>query len=89
MEVLTDTIMIRLRTVEGLDLERVGKEFGGEEIVRKIKKGVDFALKAGMAIISGGSEKGGGVTLRLTDPEGFLFADEIISNIFYELGEEE
>jgi oxygen-independent coproporphyrinogen-3 oxidase len=84
---LTDVIMTRLRTSEGLDLDDVEQEYGQDKvnrILRGVQLGIDLQLARRI-----GEEKGRkhGV-LRLNDPAGFLFSNSIISSIFVELGVE-
>ena len=77
-DALLDIIMTRLRTSDGLDLEWVAKEYG-ESYVKAIMKGVRyFKEETDLVKVSPGN-------IKLTDPDGFLFSNNIISNIFVEL----
>jgi oxygen-independent coproporphyrinogen III oxidase len=79
-ELLTETqklneyIMISLRTVEGIDLQKVSQQFG-EEKARKIHSDAKKFVSQGKIISSGDK-------IRLTK-EGKLFADGIASDLFF------
>jgi oxygen-independent coproporphyrinogen III oxidase len=78
-EILTDKqrlneyIMISLRTMEGLDIERVKREFGEGES-QKIKVKSEKYIESGKLIISGDR--------MILTREGKLFADGIAADIF-------
>lgn len=79
---LLDVILTRLRTSEGLDLDWIAKhEDYGESYVESIMKGVKFFEETGLVTLSPGR-------IKLTDPDGFLFSNNIISNIFAELDDD-
>lgn len=79
-ELLTDVVLKRLRTSEGLSLEWVRHRFpkDGDSYVQSILKGAQLGLELGLA------SHGQGV-LKLVDPGGFLYSNTIISGIFAEL----
>lgn len=79
---LTDIIMKRLRTADGLDLDWISKCYG-DGVRGTILKGAELGLDLGMAEVSENQAH-----LRLTDPQGFLYSNYIISSIFSELGYE-
>jgi len=86
-DIILDTIMTRLRTVEGLDLNWIASEENGNKLLECVMRGSELGLELGLAEIVPGhlansDDKG---TLRLTDPEGFLFSNNVISSIFAEL----
>lgn len=87
LDVLTDIIMTRLRTSDGLDLDWIKDNVpDGEKVVKKVMKGAKLGLDLKLAEhIQSGRETSMG-TLRLVDPDGYLFSNSIISNIFVELG---
>jgi oxygen-independent coproporphyrinogen-3 oxidase len=90
LDSLTDIIMTRLRTSDGLDLDWIRDNVpGGQDVVEMIMKGAGMALDLGLAEHVR-SERDGGIlgSLRLVDPSGFLFSNSIISSIFVELGSE-
>jgi len=89
---LTDVIMTRLRTSDGLDLDWI-KNVYGEETVNSILRSSQLALDLNLAVIeeSVSDDNGQNImrsfgVLRLKDPDGFLFSNTIISSIFVELG---
>lgn len=83
-EIISDTIMTKLRTKEGLDLNWIASEDNGEELLQCVMRGAELGIELGLAKVTPGSANDRG-TLRLTDPEGFLFSNTVISSIFAEL----
>jgi len=89
LDLLTDIIMTRLRTSEGLDLDWIRDNVrDGEKVVEKVLQGAQLGLDLGLSKHTV-SENGGMGTLRLVDPDGFLFSNSIISSIFVELGDDD
>lgn len=103
-DLLTDWIMKRLRTSDGLDLDWVEERFG-TDVRNTVVQGAALGLELDMAEIV--DEKGNisgephdddrhsstttstsRTILRLKDPNGFLYSNYIISSIFAELGYE-
>jgi len=80
-ERMTDVIMTRLRTIDGLDLKWLGKVYG-HTIVESVLRGAELALDLELATVDDDQ------TLRLTDPKGFLFSNTIVSSIFVELDDD-
>ena len=78
---LMDVVLKRLRTAEGLDLNRVRRQFG-ESYVVAILKGAQLGLELELAVLENCSSR---YLLRLVDSKGFLFSNSIISSIFVEL----
>eukprot|EP00980_Cylindrotheca_fusiformis_P003146 scaffold721_cov131-Cylindrotheca_fusiformis.AAC.36 len=78
-DLLTELVLKRLRTSEGLDLKEVNQRFGGD-VVASILEGAGLGLDLGLA-----EHCEEGSTLRLKDPDGLLFSNHIISSIFAEL----
>jgi oxygen-independent coproporphyrinogen-3 oxidase len=72
---LLDMIMLSLRTADGLNLNEVSSTFG-QSVADAIEEAVIDYEKDGLvkAII--------GHRVRLTDPDGFLISNDIISSIF-------
>jgi len=79
-EWLTDVILKRLRTSDGLDLDWIEERFG-PNTRRTIVMGAQLGLDLKMAELDPSGSR-----LRLTDPDGFLYSNYIISSIFAELG---
>ena len=75
-DALLDIIMTRLRTAEGLDQDWIAKEYG-KSYVDAIFEGVK-PFDDNLVTVSPHS-------IKLKDPDGFLFSNNIISNIFVEL----
>jgi putative oxygen-independent coproporphyrinogen III oxidase len=84
-ERLTDILLTRLRTADGLDLEWVRQKYG-DDTVERILRGVQLAMELNLATIELQQETK--VLLRLQDSMGFLFSNTILSNIFVELSED-
>jgi coproporphyrinogen III oxidase-like Fe-S oxidoreductase len=83
---LSDIILKRLRTSDGLDLDWVQDNFGPEP-VQSILAGANLGLELGLAeMISNDTTNGKPSVLRLVDPNGLLYSNYIISSIFVELG---
>jgi len=74
-EVAEDFVMTALRTADGLDLGFMEREHG-VALRGSIEEGAKFFIDNGMA------EMLEGARLRLTDPEGFLFSNSVISEVF-------
>lgn len=83
-DLLTDILLKRLRTSDGLDLDWIQERFG-EDKLALILKGASGSLELGLAEIVP-RDRHTPHTLRLKDPNGFLFSNYIISSIFAELG---
>jgi coproporphyrinogen III oxidase-like Fe-S oxidoreductase len=86
-DIILDTIMTRLRTIEGLDLNWIASKDNGNELLECVMRGSELGLELGLAEIVPGHlansvDRG---FLRLTDPQGFLFSNNVISSIFAEL----
>lgn len=80
---LLDIVMTRLRTSDGLDLDWIAKkDLYGRTVVEDILRGFQLALDLDLGIRIQGSEFG---SIKLKDPDGMLFSNNIISNIFVEL----
>jgi oxygen-independent coproporphyrinogen-3 oxidase len=85
-EYLTDLVMKRLRTSDGLDLKWIQERFG-HHVETSILKGANLGLELGLAETVAHDNEG--QTLRLKDPDGLLYSNYIISSIFAELGFEQ
>lgn len=78
-EVLLDTVMLQLRLATGLDLDAVAASHGAAAS-EKIAAAVASHAERGLVEFHSGSS--GESRCRLTDPEGFLLSNEIISDVF-------
>ena len=83
-DMMTDVIMKRLRTSDGLNLDWLQQRFGSN-VRNTVLKGATLGLELKMAEIVSNDDE---AILRLTDPNGFLYSNFIISSIFAELGYE-
>jgi putative oxygen-independent coproporphyrinogen III oxidase len=88
-ERLLDTLMLGLRLADGVDGEKLraampipqGSEFG-DLLVEKILRTLQPYVKAGWVTIGDFPTQ----TIKLTDPEGFLFSNVLLSTLFEKLG---
>ena len=92
-EQLLDAVMLRLRMSDGLDLDWVSAMFG-QSPAEAISKCLQPHCRRGLVRFDHGTTAGldrqafkklGRV--RLTDPEGFLVSNDIISDVFLALNE--
>jgi oxygen-independent coproporphyrinogen-3 oxidase len=97
-DVLLDTLMLGLRLAEGLNLSMLIDKFGQQTVDRiwhclqpywrrgwvEIARsdGSTVTLKDGETLAISGAVLG---NLRLSDPEGFLFSNQILADLFSEL----
>jgi len=90
-ERLLETLMLGLRLAEGIDLEDLSQQFQAE-VIEKIftllipfyQQGLVQFLDHHHNPIQPNFHQG---LIRLTDPDGFLVSNEILSTLFAELGE--
>jgi coproporphyrinogen III oxidase-like Fe-S oxidoreductase len=81
LDLLQDIVLKRLRTSEGLNIDWVKNRFGGGEgIVEAILRGAALGMEMRITKLEG-------PFLRLTDPDGLILSNCIISSIFVELEE--
>ncbi|BAY61393.1 putative oxygen-independent coproporphyrinogen III oxidase [Calothrix brevissima NIES-22] len=78
-EVLLETLMLGLRLAEGLSLAALTAKFGAEQ-VKEIRQFLQPYLDKGWVEII--RER-----LRLSDPQGFLFSNVVLAELFAEFGE--
>eukprot|EP00532_Pseudo-nitzschia_australis_P001906 CAMPEP_0168194882 /NCGR_PEP_ID=MMETSP0139_2-20121125/19491_1 /TAXON_ID=44445 /ORGANISM="Pseudo-nitzschia australis, Strain 10249 10 AB" /LENGTH=697 /DNA_ID=CAMNT_0008118563 /DNA_START=144 /DNA_END=2237 /DNA_ORIENTATION=+ len=76
---LSDLLLKRMRTIDGLDLTWLESHYGSE-VVKNVLEGAKLGLELGLA------ERTEDNILRLADPDGLLYSNFIISSIFVELG---
>jgi putative oxygen-independent coproporphyrinogen III oxidase len=77
LEVLLDTLMLGLRLAEGVSLDKIKQEFGNNKAL-KILNILQPYINQGWVVVEP-------ARLRLTDPEGFLFSNVILSSLFEKL----
>jgi oxygen-independent coproporphyrinogen-3 oxidase len=81
-EILLDTLMVGLRLAEGLSLTALENQFG-EAAIEQVLAGVRPHQQRGWVEIT---ESDGILRIRLSDPEGFLFSNVILSDLFESIG---
>eukprot|EP00798_Chlamydomonas_sp_ICE-L_P014035 gene14035-19973_t len=88
-DALLDTIMLRLRTADGLDLKELGEVYGGDAVdvvLESVKYHVSRGLVLQLPSLVGDEHGDGPGRIRLSDPEGLLLSNDIISDIFSAVG---
>ncbi len=80
-EMLLDTLMLGLRLADGLSLREVRSQFG-DSPVERVLAALQPYLKTGWVELITDSEP----RIKLTDPEGFLFSNVVLSTLFEKLG---
>ena len=78
-EALAEIVMTRLRTSDGLNLSWIEKKFGKSK-VDAILRGMELGLDLNLASLDLDTN-----CLTLSSPDGFLFSNTILSNVFVEL----
>ncbi|NES86507.1 MAG: coproporphyrinogen III oxidase, partial [Moorea sp. SIO2B7] len=94
-DVLLETLMLGLRLAEGLSLSMLAQRFG-EKILEQIWMGLLPYYGCNWVEVVGDNGERVNLTygqrlpvaggLRLTDPEGFLFSNTILADLFHLLG---
>ncbi|GAX34469.1 radical SAM family heme chaperone HemW [Nodularia sp. NIES-3585] len=77
-EVLLETLMLGLRLAEGVSLAMLAEKFG-EEKLKEIHQCLQPYLDKSWVEVVGGR-------LRLSDPQGFLFSNVVLADLFEKLG---
>lgn len=92
-EVFLDTLMLGLRLAEGLDIEGLRARFGNESISRVWDCLFPYRQQGWVEVVWPTGAIAQGITtlpetgrIRLTDPEGFLFSNVILVDLFEALG---
>jgi len=80
-DLLLDTIMLSLRLSEGLRVRGLDETFGIPDVERKIWRAVEDYVARGLVVVAGDR-------ISLSDPEGLLLSNTIISAIFAALDED-
>lgn len=94
-DVLLETLMLGLRLAEGLSLCMLTEQFG-EEILEQVWKGLQSYYRRGWVEVVGVHGEAVDLQdpqklpltgqLRLSDPEGFLFSNTVLADLFSQLG---
>ncbi len=74
---LLETIMLGLRLAEGIDLSVITQKFGRKNLTKILEALKPYQSKNWVII-----EDNEGARLKLTDPEGFLFSNQILTTLF-------
>ena len=77
-EMLLDTLMLGLRLAEGVGMQMLIEKFGKQNVEKIFRILQPFVEKRWVQIVGG--------RLKLSDPEGFLFSNVVLSTLFKELG---
>jgi putative oxygen-independent coproporphyrinogen III oxidase len=80
-ERLLDTLMLGLRLAEGLSLGKLAEEFGERSLQQILSCVKPFQRQGWVKLTKTSTHE----RLRLTDPEGFLFSNVVLSQLFQEL----
>jgi oxygen-independent coproporphyrinogen-3 oxidase len=77
-EVLLETLMLGLRLAEGVSLSTLAEAFGKEKVEEICRCLQPYFNKGWVEIV--------GERLRLSDPQGFLFSNVVLAELFEKLG---
>lgn len=90
---LLDTVMLSLRLADGMDMALVSERYGVSAAERICKSLEPHMARGLVAVAEGGlgQQRGeqDGRSLRLVDPQGFLVSNDIISDVFVALSDED
>jgi oxygen-independent coproporphyrinogen-3 oxidase len=77
-EVLLETLMLGLRLKEGVSLSHLAEQFGEEKLGKIGQCLQPYSAKGWVELVDG--------QLRLSDPQGFLFSNLVLADLFAQLG---
>ena len=77
-EVLLETLMLGLRLAEGVSLSSLAEAFGEEKVEEICRCLQPYFNKGWVEVV--------GERLRLSDPQGFLFSNVVLAELFEKLG---
>ncbi|MDX2215077.1 MAG: radical SAM family heme chaperone HemW [Oculatellaceae cyanobacterium bins.114] len=80
-EVLLDTLMLGLRLAEGISLTALQQQFGEVQVQQLLQRVQPYQQQGWVEI---DSESCRNRRIRLTDPEGFLFSNVVLTRLFEE-----
>ena len=81
-EMLLDTLMVGLRLAEGLSLRQLENQFGKATVQDTLTCLQPYQQQGWVQL----AERSGESRIQLTDPEGFLFSNVVLSDLFEALG---
>ena len=79
---MLDTVMLSLRTADGLDLDAMERRFGAASCDAVWAALLPYAARGLVAAFSSSSSSARPLGARLTDPRGFLLSNDVISSVF-------
>lgn len=77
-DVLLETLMLGLRLADGVSLAALTEEFGKEKIQELHQCLQPYFTQGWVQVV--------GDRLRLSDPDGFLFSNVVLADLFSQLG---
>ena len=80
-DLLLETLMLGLRLAEGVDLSIISQKFGKNNL-NKILNCLEQYQNMNWVLIEKNLNSNQESRLRLTDPEGFLFSNQILTSLF-------
>ncbi|MGB3536434.1 MAG: radical SAM family heme chaperone HemW [Microcoleaceae cyanobacterium] len=91
IDILLETLMLGLRLAEGVDLTHLSQQFG-DSIVEPILASLVPYQQRGWVIVTLDRDRTAATSsigIKLSDPEGFLFSNTILADIFAQMSSEE
>jgi oxygen-independent coproporphyrinogen-3 oxidase len=87
---MLDVVMLALRTADGLDLARFARQYGEKNVARVLRaleryEADGLVLRIGDGSRDGGAAGAGERRVRLSDPDGLMLSNDIISSVFASL----
>ncbi len=76
IDILLETLMLGLRLTEGVSLKKISEQFG-DGVVKQIVTCMSSYVDLGWVVMSEDGDD-----LKLTDPEGFLYSNVVLSALF-------
>jgi putative oxygen-independent coproporphyrinogen III oxidase len=77
-EILLETLMLGLRLAEGINISSLVEDFGNAMVAKIYQCLQPYFEKSWVEVVEG--------RLRLTDPNGFLFSNVVLADLFNKLG---
>lgn len=80
-EMLLDTLMLGLRLANGLSVDEMRSHFGKSSLAKVLEALQPYSKAGWVKIVEVPQQR-----IKLTDPEGFLFSNVVLSTLFEKLG---
>ena len=74
--------MLRLRLAEGMPVDGLDAAYSVRGVEARMWRALEGHIAAGRAAVVPGVRGEGGRRVRLTDPDGFLLSNDVISDLF-------